>query len=261
MTFIIIAIAAFLLIVLERVPQLQFRPSKLFRRYFLSDIFYLLTGFIAGSYLAIDYITTGSSLLRSYFGFSSLESLSCPSWLAVIIALIAIDLGNYLSHYLLHKFDLLWNFHKVHHSIPMLDWLATFRSHLVEQTLRRLIAPILLILMGMPVKVVAISGGIVTAWGMFNHSNIELNLHFLELIFITPRLHRLHHQFTTSEKNLGTIFTFWDILRGTFSREEVDKDAIFGNGEPNYPQGWLNQFVEPLKQQFNKPQNTLAEER
>lgn len=261
MTFIIIAIAATLFIILERFPQIQFRPSKLFRGYFLSDIFYLLTGFIAGSYLAIDYITTGSNLLQSYLGFSTFNSLNCPTWLAIIIALIAIDLGNYLSHYILHRFDLLWNFHKVHHSIQLLDWLATFRSHLLEQIIRRLIAPLLLFLMGMPLTIVAIAGGIFTAWAIFNHSNLQINLRLLEIIFITPKLHRLHHQPTTSEKNLGTIFTFWDRLRGTFSQEEMDKNAVFGNGEPNYPQGWLSQFIEPLKHQFNKPQNTLVEDR
>ena len=261
MTFIIIGIAAILFLILERIPRIQFCSSSLFRRYFLTDIFYLLAGFIAGSSLALSYITTGSSLLKTYFGLSGLDSFNFPLWLLVIIALIAMDLGNYLAHYLLHRFNFLWEFHKIHHSIITLDWLATFRSHLLEQMFRRLIAPLLLILIGIPIKVVAIAGGVFTAWAIFNHSNIKVNLRFLEMIFITPKLHRLHHQYKTSQKNLGTIFTFWDRLRGSFCQKDIDREDLLGNGETNYPQGWINQFIEPLKQQLkiNNPVPKLQE--
>ena len=48
----IIGITAFLLAVVERFSRLRFRPSPLFRRYFASDMFYLLTGFVAGGVLS-----------------------------------------------------------------------------------------------------------------------------------------------------------------------------------------------------------------
>ena len=49
----IIGITAFLLAAVERFSRLRFRHSPLFRRDFASDMFYLLTGFVAGGSLSI----------------------------------------------------------------------------------------------------------------------------------------------------------------------------------------------------------------
>jgi lathosterol oxidase len=94
-----------------------------------------------------------------------LASANLPLWATTPLALVAIDLGNYLAHILLHRYGALWEFHKVHHSSRTLDWLATFRSHIVEQALRRLIAPALLIIAGFPIKAVVLAGGLLPPGG------------------------------------------------------------------------------------------------
>jgi sterol desaturase/sphingolipid hydroxylase (fatty acid hydroxylase superfamily) len=251
----LIVSSALLFALLERFPQLRFRPVKLMRSYFLSDLFYLLTGYIAGGTLAISYIMKGSNWIETTLALPRLTAISLPLPITVLLALIILDFGNYLSHYLLHRSNILWQFHKVHHSITQLDWLATFRSHLVEQTLRRLIAPLLLIIIGFPLNSVLIAAGIVTFWGIFNHSNLRLNLALLEPIFITPRLHRLHHAGSTSQRNLGTVFTIWDRLRGSLLIKELPADCKFGNGETSYPQTWLYQFFKPVSDLRNLARN------
>jgi sterol desaturase/sphingolipid hydroxylase (fatty acid hydroxylase superfamily) len=243
---IVIAIAALLFSTLERVPVLRFRAARLLRNYFLSDLFYLFTGFIAGGTLVVTYFTKGSNWLEANSTWPHLTAINLPLAISVMLALIVIDFGNYIAHYLLHRSKILWQFHKVHHSINHLDWLATFRSHIIEQTLRRLIAPALLIIIGFSLESVLIAGGIFTFWGIFNHANLRINLAFLEPVFITPRLHRLHHAGNTSVKNLGTIFTLWDRLRGNLLIKELPANCKFGNGEANYPQGLFAQFFKPL---------------
>jgi sterol desaturase/sphingolipid hydroxylase (fatty acid hydroxylase superfamily) len=237
---------AILLIILERNPRLRFRVSSLFRRYFVTDVLYLSTGFIAGGTLAIQYVAHGSEWFGSTFNFPRFSSLEWPLWLSVFLALAALDLGNYTAHYLLHRFEWLWAFHKIHHSSPTLDWLAAFRSHIAEQILRRLLAPILLILFGFPLEAVTIAGAIIIVWIMFTHSNLGVNLGFLEILLITPRLHRIHHIDDSATKNLGTVFSFWDRLRGTLVVSAPADEIQFGNGEANYPQSWLAQFIEPF---------------
>ena len=74
----------------------------------------------------------------------------------------------------------------------------------------------------------ALAGGIFIAWGMLNHSNLKLSLRFLEPILITPRLHRLHHVPETENQNFGTVFTFWDRMRGTLVQAEPDETCAFG---------------------------------
>jgi len=193
-----IAIGALVLALLERLERLRFRASPLWRAHAASDVIYLLTGYVAGGSLALAYIVATSHL------------------------------GNYAAHWLLHRVDALWEFHKAHHSSPTLDWLATFRSHLVEQTLRRLVAPALLIVAGLPPDAVVVAASLFTAWAMLNHSNLALDLGFLERVLVTPALHRVHHVPRTTERNLGTVFVFWDALRGTLVRTGPAPDCVFG---------------------------------
>src|SRR5262245_36439255 len=142
----ILSLTALALATAERFSHIRFRPSPLFRRYFPSDVFYLLTGFVAVGAVGVAYVVATSQWIGASWGIPRLASLNLSMWITVPLALVAIDLGNYAAHFLLHRYEALWEFHKVHHSSHMLDWLATFRSHLLEQVLRRLIAPALLIL-------------------------------------------------------------------------------------------------------------------
>src|SRR5262245_51115080 len=249
MTMMILGITALALAISERFARLRFRPSPLFRHYFASDIFYLLTGFVTGGSLAIAYVAATSDWVGTRWGIPRLAALDWPLWVTIPLALLAVDLGNYAAHTLLHRFEALWEFHTVHHSSRTLDWLATFRSHLIEQTLRRLLAPALLIIAGFPLKAVVLTSGLFIAWAMLNHSNLRLNLRWLEPVLITPRLHRLHHVPETENRNFGTVFTFWDRLRGTFIQADTEANCTFGvAGEvDSYPQGWLAQLLEPLR--------------
>jgi len=244
----IFAGTALLLAVLERFPRLRMRAQSLLRPYFFSDVVYLLTGFVAGTSLALAYVAAGSDWLGSRAGLPRLAGLEPPRWLAVPLALVAIDAGNYFAHWLLHRFDVLWEVHKVHHSSRQLDWLAAFRSHLLEQLLRRAVAPLLLIAIGFPIEAVALAGGVFTAWAALNHSNLRFGPPWLERFVVTPRLHRIHHRSESSESNLGTVLTLWDRLRGTLLTEPppgAERLGVPGEVE-SYPQGWWRQLARPF---------------
>jgi lathosterol oxidase len=196
----------------------------------------------------IGYIAAGSGALGK-LGLPRLSSAALPLWATTLLTLVLLDLGNYVAHSMLHRFDALWEFHKVHHSSPTLDWLATFRFHVVEQVVRRLVAPLFLIPCGVPLAAVAIAGAALQAWGIFNHSNLLVNLRFLEPLLITPRLHHLHHVPSSSGRNLGTVFSVWDRLVGRLETTAVAPDIELGPpGEAStYPQGFVNQMAEPFR--------------
>ena len=243
-------LVAFLLISLERFSKFHFREANLFRRYFTSDITYFLTGTLAGSSLVRAYVSFSSGWVGEHLKLPRLASFDLSLWLLIPLAVVALDLGNYFVHYLLHRWSFLWEFHKIHHSSRHLDWLATFRSHIIEQALRRLIGPAVLILVGFPIKAVVLASAISMAWGIFNHSNLRINFRFVESVLITPGIHRLHHVPETETCNLGIIFTFWDRLRGKFVTAETSPNIILGfEGEnATYPQSWAPQLIEPFKQ-------------
>lgn len=45
---------------------------------------------------------------------------------------------------------------------------------------------------------------------------------------------------------LGTVFTFWDKLRGTLDLAHYSEERELGNGELDYPENWFRQFFRPL---------------
>jgi sterol desaturase/sphingolipid hydroxylase (fatty acid hydroxylase superfamily) len=243
-----IPLAAVVLAVLERLPGLYVRPARLLRRYFATDVLYLATGFVALGVLGGWYFTSVADHAAA-LGAPRASWAGVPFAVQVLAALLAIDLGNYVAHLLMHRSDFLWEFHKAHHSSLHLDWLAAFRSHLVEQMLRRALAPLVLVLAGVPVDAALTAAGVFTAWAMFIHSNLRLPLGMLEPILITPRLHRVHHATATTERNLGNVLTCWDRLLGTFVARGPAADAPLGlpRERDTYPQTWGAQLVYPWR--------------
>jgi sterol desaturase/sphingolipid hydroxylase (fatty acid hydroxylase superfamily) len=235
------------LIVLERFPAIRRLPLRVLRPFFAADLALLGFGFLSSAFVT-GYITAGGQWLGR-LGLPRLTSTALPLGATTLIALVLLDLGNYIAHSTLHRFDTLWEFHKVHHSSRTLDWLATFRFHVVEQILRRLVAPALLIVVGVPLDAVAIAGAALQAWGVLNHSNLALDLRFLEPLLVTPRLHHLHHVPSSSGHNFGTVFSVWDRLLGRLETTEVPAGAKLGPpGEASsYPEGFVNQMVEPFR--------------
>jgi sterol desaturase/sphingolipid hydroxylase (fatty acid hydroxylase superfamily) len=246
---VVFVVSGLVLAGLERLPGLRFRRAPFFRAFFASDVFYLLTGFVAGTSLAIAYVVSAAALVGS-LGVPRLATLDLPLWLGAVVTLVSLDAGNYLAHWLMHRYDLLWEVHKVHHSSHTLDWLATFRSHVLEQVLRRLLAPLAVIALGVPLEATILGASVFNAWAMFIHSNLSLDLRAIEPVVVTPRLHRVHHDPATTHKNFGTFLTLWDrLLRDTFVHREVAPDVAFGvPGEVDaYPQGWWSQLVWPFR--------------
>ena len=247
MVYLTLVVTGLVIASLERLPGLRFRRAPFLRRFFASDVFYLVTGFMGGTALTYSFIFSASAVLGSV-GVPRLSAFELPGWVSAAIALVSLDLGNYAAHSLMHRYDALWEIHKIHHSSRALDWLATFRSHIFEQILRQLLAPIILILVGVPLEAVVLGSSVFYAWAMFIHSNLGLNLGAIEPVLVTPRLHRLHHDSNNTNKNFGTVFTLWDRLLGKLDVRESSTDVIFGvPGEvETYPQGWWPQLVQPL---------------
>jgi sterol desaturase/sphingolipid hydroxylase (fatty acid hydroxylase superfamily) len=229
----------------ERAQRLRFEPQRFLRSHFATDLVYLATGGLALS-LAMR---TGAARLAADWGTALPALASLPALAVVPLAVVLHDLFAYLAHAWMHRSDRLWRLHKVHHSSPALDWLATFRAHPLEHALRHLFSPVALLLLGFPLYAVAVSSTVYTAWAVLNHANLDLGSRFAEALLITPRLHRLHHVPDSAQRNLGTIFSLWDRLRGTLVVDRAAPTRPLGvPGElDSYPQTWIRQLVEPIR--------------
>src|SRR4029077_5538563 len=166
------------------------------------------------------------------------------------IGLVVFDFVSFLVHVGLHRSDVLWNVHKVHHSSLQLDAFATTRTHMFENLVRFVPAQAVLFIIGIPAKVVAPTVAIAAAYDISHHSNHRTLARLLEAFFVTPRLHRRHHVPETTQNNFGVIFTVWDRLVGTLVRRDTTADERFGvPGEiDTYPQRFAPAFREPARQ-------------
>lgn len=234
-----------MLMVAERIPRLQFQSSPFFRCFFLSDLWYLATGAILLSLV----MRTQALSWAGIFNVSVHQTLTdAPFVLTVVLGVVLHDLGGYVSHILLHRFNVLWAFHKVHQSSRTLDWLVTFRAHVFEHALRHLLSPVLLIVLGFPLLAVGIASAVTGAWAALVHANLDVSWRWLEPLLITPRLHRLHHVPATSACNLGVFLSLWDRLNGTLETDPTAKlqPVVVPGAIDTYPQTWPQQFVEPF---------------
>lgn len=246
------AVSGLALVALERVPRLRFRDAPFVRRFMGSDALHVVTG-VGFGLLTGGLVLTASTALGA-LGLPRLSAVPMPLALSVAPAIVVLDLGQYASHRMLHHFGALWEIHKVHHSPRALDWLAGYRSHVFEHALRRVVGPLGLVLLGAPAEAVAIAASILSAWAAFIHSNVDLHSRALELVLVTPRLHRVHHVPATTTRNFGAFLTVWDRLAGAFVAEPPPADAALGVPAEleTYPQTWWAQLTEPIRR-FVRP--------
>jgi sterol desaturase/sphingolipid hydroxylase (fatty acid hydroxylase superfamily) len=238
-----------IILLLERTPSRQFRVAASIRPYLLDDAVYLLTSFLIGFA-----VTRGMQRgLPSW-----VPRRESPEWTQALagqiamvpIALFLMDGGNYAAHWAMHRLDVLWLFHKAHHSSRLLDAVASFRAHAVDQVFRAAATTACLILAGVPVTSMAAASALWVAWSMFTHANVSIDLRWMEPVLVTPRLHRIHHVPATSCHNLGTVFTLWDRLRETLLLHDTAADTPIGvPGElDTYPESFLAQAAAPFRE-------------
>ena len=221
--------------VVERRPRTRFRDLPYRRRFFLTDVtWYGLV--VAMSAVAVF-------VLRPAFDGIAIGPIArvvrdLPALGRFGLALLLFDLVSYGVHRGMHKSDLLWSIHKVHHSTLELDGLAATRQHVMENMIRFLPGQIAMFLIGIPTAQVAPAVAVGAAFAVITHSNLNLDIRVVEKLLVTPRLHRRHHVPSTAMNNYGGIFNIWDRLFGSFVSRDTSADERFGcPGEvETYPQ-------------------------
>jgi sterol desaturase/sphingolipid hydroxylase (fatty acid hydroxylase superfamily) len=169
----------------------------------------------------------GVAVLAEDRGLGLLNQLAVPTWLAVPVAVIVLDLVIYLQHVLFHAFPLLWRLHMVHHADLDFDVSTGLRFHTIEIVLSMGIKMAAIVLLGAPALAVLIFEVLLNATSMFNHGNVRLPLgldRVLRLLLVTPDMHRVHHSAMAREtnSNFGFNLPWWDYLFGTYRAQPAE---------------------------------------
>ncbi len=154
-------------------------------------------------------------------GWGLMNYYPLPSLVAVVLAVIALDMVIYLQHVLVHAVPVLWRLHRVHHADLDYDVTTGARFHPVEIIFSMLIKFATIVVLGPPLVAVVIFEVLLNATAMFNHGNLHLPAHIdrvLRWFVVTPDMHRVHHSVEDDEanSNFGFNLPWWDRLFGTY---------------------------------------------
>jgi sterol desaturase/sphingolipid hydroxylase (fatty acid hydroxylase superfamily) len=166
-------------------------------------------------------------------GLHAVQAL--PGAVKMVLAVLVADFVIYWIHRAQHRFDALWRTHAWHHSAEHLYWFSGFRTsflHSLIYNIPQATVPMLLF------KLSPVQTGICYSIGMliqfWEHTNVRVNIGPLKWVFITPDYHRVHHSATQQcRMNLGTTFSLWDRLFGTYVDPATMPESFpLGLGEP-----------------------------
>ena len=154
-------------------------------------------------------------------GWGLLNHYPVSPWLAVPLAVIALDLAIWAQHVFFHAVPALWRLHRVHHADLDYDLTTGARFHPIEILLSMLIKFAVILVLGPPVVAVILFEIILNGMAMFNHGNVGLPNRldrWLRWVFVTPDMHRVHHSVEDDEtnSNFGFNLSWWDRLFGTY---------------------------------------------
>ena len=176
-------------------------------------------------------------------------ALALPGWLVVasftVCHFLCDDLSKYLVHRALHRWPVLWAFHKVHHSATTLTPLTVYRTHPLEAVLFSLrgtavqasVVAVFIFFFGSAVDLFTVLGASVflfafnAAGSNLRHSHVRISYgRRLERWLMSPAQHQIHHSVEERhhDKNFGTVLSLWDWLGGTLYLAERGETLRYG---------------------------------
>ncbi|MBA6315523.1 sterol desaturase family protein [Cellulophaga baltica] len=233
------------------------KNQSVFRKDFWLDGFYMFFNFflfvimISGFYKILEKFFSDIGISAS--SFTLIDFSSWPSWAQLVIFFIILDFVQWFTHTLLHKYEFLWNFHKVHHSVKEMGFAAHLRYHWMENILYKPLKTFgVMILGGFEPEQAYIVHFIAITIGHFNHSNIKITWGPLKYILNNPVMHLYHHAYDlpkgTYGVNFGISLSVWDyIFRTNYIPEDSGTIELGFHGDDKFPKDFIHQNMEGFK--------------
>ena len=231
-----------------------------FRKDFWLDFFYMFFNFFLFSliiYNAIsDVFVNLFNDFLSLFNINNLIAIEIASWSTgyqLLVMFVVRDFIQWWVHRLLHRSEMLWEFHKVHHSVEQMGFAAHLRYHWMETIVYRFIEYLPLAMIGFGIDDFFVVHIISLSIGHFNHSNFTFNLVPLKYIFNNPAMHIWHHAYEIPENrkygiNFGISLSLWDYLFGTAVIPKNGRDIRLGfPGIEKFPKHFVSQALHGFK--------------
>lgn len=176
-----------------------------------------------------------------------------PPYLRFFVFFVVIDFLQWGAHFILHRSNFLWQFHKIHHAQEQLGFASTRHFHFGEYLVLKPAFWIPFALCGFKtVDYVIWYVWIAYMLTFLSHCNIRINWGFLKYVFITPETHFWHHSRNIPGKygvNYASSLAVWDLLFGFFYNPK-DKEPVLGIPDNDVPETFWGQMAYPFKAIF-----------
>lgn len=229
------------------------KEQSVFRKDFWLDGFYMFFNFfiftivIAGVYSVLEVVFLDIGVTMKSLAIINISSL--PIWTQLLIFFLLSDFVQWFTHVLLHRFNMLWRFHKVHHSVKEMGFAAHLRYHWMENIFYKPLKLFVIMLLGgfEPDQAFVVHFIAITI-GHLNHANVKLSYGPLKYIFNNPVMHLYHHAFTLPETrkhgvNFGISLSIWDyIFKTNYIPEAKGRIELGYSGDTNMPKRFIKQL-------------------
>ena len=229
------------------------KNQSIFRKDFWLDAFYMFFNFFIFS-IVITGVYKALEIFFADFGITA-KSLSIidisrfPMWIQLLVFFILLDFVQWLTHVTLHRFNILWRFHKVHHSVKEMGFAAHLRYHWMENIFYKPLKVFgVMLLGGFEPEHAYIVHFIAITIGHLNHSNIKLTYGPLKYIFNNPVMHLYHHAYTLPDENrhgvnFGISLSIWDyIFKTNYIPEDSGTIELGYSDDTKMPKGFIKQM-------------------
>lgn len=230
------------------------KNQSVFRRDFWLDAFYMYFNFfvfsivISGFYKIIGLLINDLGFSKTSLSIVDISNL--PNWLQLLVFFIVLDFVQWFTHVLLHKYNFLWRFHQVHHSVKEMGFAAHLRYHWMENILYKPLKTLgVLVLGGFEPEQAFIVHFIAISIGHLNHANIKITWGPLKYVFNNSVMHLYHHAQVLPENrrqgvNFGISLSVWDyIFKTNYIPEASGMLPLGWEQDENFPKSFLRQFL------------------
>jgi sterol desaturase/sphingolipid hydroxylase (fatty acid hydroxylase superfamily) len=233
------------------------KQQSIFRKDFWLDAFYMFFNFFVFA-IVISGVYKLLGVLFSDMGINAqtlavVDMANWPQWLQLLLFFVVLDFVQWFTHVLLHRYPVLWEFHKVHHSVKEMGFAAHLRFHWMENILYKPLKTLgVMVLGGFEPEQAYIVHFAAIAIGHFNHANIKLTYGPLKYIVNNPVMHLYHHAYTIPKGshgvNFGISLSIWDyIFRTNYIPESGGQIELGFPGDETLPKGFWGQLTYGFK--------------
>jgi sterol desaturase/sphingolipid hydroxylase (fatty acid hydroxylase superfamily) len=237
------------------------RPQRVLRRRWATDVVHFVVNNLVTTAGIVVAVIVAGSLLRVIVPSATRSAIHHqPGWSQLVAAVLVAELGAYWGHRAAHRAPFLWRFHKVHHSIEEMDWLASGRLHPVDQAFTRSCAILPVFALGFTRATFGAFLVFTTLQALFIHANVRFTFGPLRWVLSTPEFHHWHHADDPAayNSNFAGEFPWVDALFGTLHLPRGERPARYGIAD-EVPDGYLRQLAWPFRHnlQSQPPPATL----